>query len=234
MALTEQQLLGEIGELIRTAPPADQASSPEGMAWQGRVAAILKRWDHTRSVTVDVQLTQMRSSYGRLAYQGHGEVIGLLHEARADLQLKTAGPLSVAIDTASEFDYFDVIRRLIAEARTELLFVDRYMGAEFVAKYMGLVVAGTSVRLLTRDRLTSLIPAAHAFTAQHGLTIAVRSSDNIHDRYMFVDRRACYVSGASFKDGGRDSPTAVTQIVDTFADTLATYERLWGEATVQI
>lgn len=234
MRVTDQQLLGEVGELIRTAPPWDQTDSPEGMAWQGRAAAILKRWNNMRSIAIDLQFSQLRSASGRTAYTGHREVMGLLHEARADLQLKTAGPMCVAIDTASEFDYFDALRKLIAEARTDILFVDRYMGAEFIGKYMGLVAQGASVRLLTRDRLTSLIPAAQAFTAQHGLPIAVRSTDNIHDRCMFVDRRTCYVSGASFKDGGRDAPTAITQIVDAFEQTLATYEKFWSEATVHI
>jgi hypothetical protein len=198
------------------------------------VAAILKRWDRVRGITVDFQLTQLRNADGRIAFQGHREILGLLHEARSDLQLKTSGPLSVAIDSGSQFDYFDAIRRLIEEARADLLVVDRYMGAEFIGKYMGLVARGTTVRLLTRDRLTSLIPAAQTFTAQHGLPIAVRSTDSVHDRYLFVDRRACYVSGASFKDGGRDAPTAITQIVDAFEPTLATYERLWDQATVQI
>lgn len=34
------------------------------------------------------------------------------------------------------------------------------------------------------------------------------------DRYVFVDGKACYQSGASFKDGAKLTPTTLTQITD--------------------
>jgi hypothetical protein len=176
----------------------------------------------------------MRSEVGRTSAEGHREVMALLHEARYDLRLRTGGPLSVAVDAGSTFDYFDTLRKIIAEARADLLFVDPYMGVDFIAKYLVQVAAGTSIRLLTRERLDILIPAVMALMEQSGQTIAVRSTDRIHDRYVFIDHRACFLSGASFKDGGRNAPTIVTQITDAFAPMLDTYERMWAEANVHI
>lgn len=236
VALSDPQLLGEVTELIRTAPPANihHASTPESMEWQGRAAAILRRMSIAEGIKVNIELSKMRNAMARIAYEGHAEVMAMLHAARYELMLRTGGPQTVAVSAGSPHDYFDALRRVIEEARADLLFVDCYMGAEFISKYMGHIAVGTSVRLLTRERLSSLVPAALAFTEQYGLGIAVRSIDEIHDRYVFVDRRTGYVSGASFKDGGRVSPTALTQIVDTFAQALATYEEMWGRATVHI
>ena len=61
----------------------------------------------------------------------------------------------------------------------------------------------------------------------------VRSAPNFHDRYLIVDRTACYHSGASFKDGAKSAPTTLTRITDAFAAILATYEGLWAGAKVE-
>ena len=47
---------------------------------------------------------------------------------------------------------------------------------------------------------------------------------------MFIDRAACYLSGASFKDGAKNAPTVLAQIRDAFEDMWNTYERKWNES----
>jgi len=78
-----------------------------------------------------------------------------------------------------------------------------------------------------------LLPAVELFAQQNQSQINVRSAQAFHDRYVFIDRASCYQSGASFKDGGRNAPTTLTQITDAFAPVLATYEDLWDRATVK-
>ena len=129
------------------------------------------------------------------------------------------------------FDYFDEVRKIIAEAKSDLLFVDPYLDGEFVSRYLGQVGSGVSVRLLARERLPSLKPAVEAFAKQTSLSIEVRSAPNFHDRYIFVDRMACCQSGASFKDGAKNAPTTITQITDAFTAVRKTYEDLWSSAT---
>jgi hypothetical protein len=48
-----------------------------------------------------------------------------------------------------------------------------------------------------------------------------------------VDRTACYLSGASFKDGARHAPTVLTQITDAFQAMWDTYEGMWNGGTVE-
>jgi hypothetical protein len=156
-----------------------------------------------------------------------------LHQARHDLRLRTVGPLTVAVDQGAVFDYFDEVRKLIETAKNELLFVDPYLDAEFVSRYLPHVAQGVRVRLLTRERLSTLLPAIDTFRQQHKLAIEVRSAPGFHDRYIFVDGLSCYHSGASFKDGAKKAPTTLTQIVDAFPAMLATYEQRWSSATVQ-
>ena len=72
-----------------------------------------------------------------------------------------------------------------------------------------------------------------AFSKQRGAKIAVRSTDTIHDCFVFVDGKECYQSGASFKDGASKAPTTLTQITDAFAAMSQTCEGIWTAAKVE-
>lgn len=158
----------------------------------------------------------------------YGGSPGIIYEARSALRLATVGPVNTAIGQGLVFDYFDEIRKLITPALKGILFIDPYLDADFVSRYLPHAQEGVVVRLLTGERLLSLVPAVAAFTQQHRSNIEVRSAQNFHNRYVLVDGTTCYQSGASFKDGGRNAPTTVTQITDAFVAVRDTYENLWA------
>lgn len=125
------------------------------------------------------------------------------------------------------FNYFDEIRKLIASAQSDLFFVDPYLDADFVSRYLPHVATGVSIRMLAREKLNTLLPAVKMFVQQTSSAIEVRSALKFHDRYVIVDKASCFQSGASFKDGGRVSPTTITEITDAFAAVRQTYEDIW-------
>ena len=140
--------------------------------------------------------------------------------------------MSVGVETGHVFDYFDEVRRMIESAKIDLFFVDAYIDAEFVSRYLPHVPVGTGIRILAREKLSSLRPAIATFVAQTSREIEIRTVSGFHDRYVFVDGISCFQSGASFKDGAKKAPTTLTQITDAFAAVKATYEQLWSEASV--
>jgi hypothetical protein len=147
--------------------------------------------------------------------------------------MKTAGPLSIVVPHGAVFHYFDEIRKKIEVARQDVLFVDPYLEAEFVSQYLVHVSPGVTIRLLGRHKLQSLLSAVDPFAAQSKLKVEVRSTQRLHDRFLFVDRTECYQSGASFKDGARLAPTTLTQIIDAFEAMSQTYEAIWSGAKVE-
>ena len=162
------------------------------------------------------------------------ELKTLLFQAQHDLRMKTVGPLSVAISGGKPFDYFDEIREIMEMARNDLLFVDPYLDAEFVSRYLPQVNEGVTVRLLASKKISSLVSVVEIFVKQSGLRVEVRSAaSGLHDRYVFVDEARCYQSGASFKDGAKKSQTTLTQITDAFEAMLQTYQRMWGNAKIE-
>jgi hypothetical protein len=128
---------------------------------------------------------------------------------------------------------YDGIRKIVELAKQGVLFVDPYLDAEFVSRYLPHVADGVSIRLLAREKLATLLPAVDTFVQQTGKKIEVRSATNFHDRYLLIDGVSCYQSGASFKDGAKSAPTTLTQIVDAFAAVSKTYEDLWQKARVE-
>lgn len=237
-SLSSEQLLVEVQDVIRSMPGVrDFSVDPDKcVAWLGRASAVMSNWDMPRSTVHFEPAVRRYSSLfankDRVNFEPlRHSLLTLLHQAENDLRLRTSGPLSVGIGTGRVFEYFDELRKLIEGARVDLLFVDPYIDAEFVSRYLPLVPDGTAVRILARERLPSLKPAVAAFVAQSGHSVEVRASAGFHDRYLFVDGQACYHSGASFKDGAKKAPTVLTQITDAVSVVTATYEQLWASAT---
>ena len=229
--LLPSQLLAEIEDTIRTVPR--DFSHPEAVSWVGRATSLLKRWAPGRSIIID---SYARGSLGisdLLASSNFQSVLMLLHEARHDLRLDEVGPLSTVVEKGQIFDYFDEVRKLLVTAQNEVFFVDPYLSAEFVSRYFPHLQSGIQVRLLGKKELPALLSAVDLAAQQYQLQVSVRSSTLIHDRFVFLDGKRGFNSGASFKDGARLSPTIVTEITDTLAAVKATYEQLWSAATVQ-
>ena len=229
-----EQLLAEVEDIIRTMPPREtiRHEAPENLAWLGRASAVVGIWNSAKAMSFDHYVSQLHAPTATVASQGFRAVVTMLHQVRHDLRLKTVGPLTVAVKQGDVFDYFDEIRKTIESAKIDLLFVDPYLDAEFVSRYLPHVSKGAAVRLLARERLTKLLPAVNMLRQQSGLSIKVRSAVGFHDRYIIVDDASCYQSGASFKDGAKTAPTTLTQIVDAFPAVLATYEKIWSSATI--
>lgn len=231
-SIKSEQLMAEIEDIIRTMPSRSniRMQMPENIAWLGRASAAMHLWDSVRSVIFDANADKLQSGLGGVVSQGYVGMLRMLHQATHELRLQSSGTSSVAIAQGGVFHYFDEIRKVIETAKTDLFFVDPYLDAEFVSRYLSHVSEEVTIRLLTRERIKSLLPAVKLLQQQNKLEIEVRTSDGFHDRYVLVDRQSCYQSGASFKDGARKAPTILTQILDAHSAVLETYENLWSSA----
>ena len=234
--MTKEELLAEVEDLLRNMPDRATISHnlDENFSWLGRVAAVLTAWDPVKAVAIRLATDMVHGLLGgRQRQKAVNKILTMLNEARYDLRMRTVGPINVVVAQGYVFDYFDEIRKVIELAKQDVLFVDPYLDAEFVAKYLGHVADGANIRLLARKKLETLLPAVDSYSEQHQRTIEVRSTPGIHDRFVFIDQSSCYQSGASFKDGAKNAPVTLTQIVDAFAAIQQTYETKWDGAKVE-
>jgi hypothetical protein len=232
--IAPEYLLAEVEDVLRSMPDRKKMTHvlPENEDWLGRAAACVNLWDSVRGTffTTHVQsLVGHRATNPAAAMQA---ILTTLHQMRNELRMSTVGPLTVALGTNRPFDYFDEIRKVIETATVDIYFVDPYLDAEFVSSYLPHVKPNVSIRLLGRVCKT-LEPAVKLFKSQESANIELRTSEGFHDRYVFIDHRECYHSGASFKDGAKKAPTTLTQITDAFAAMEATYNEMWSRAAVR-
>ena len=230
--MNEEELLAELEDILRNTPSRQTISheTDENYSWFGRAAAALEAWDMVKGMMARIEIDNIQNPMSRISEDGLRKTLTTLHQARHQLRMKTTGPLSVSVSTGKIFDYFDEIRKILETANNDVLFVDPYLDAEFVSRYLPNIKSGVSIRLLARERLQTLLPSVNAYRVQSQQLIEVRSAPGFHDRYIFVDRNSCYQSGASFKDGAKKSPTTVTQITDAFTAMHSTYEDMWSNA----
>lgn len=233
--LTDEQLLAEVEDLLRNMPDRSKIRhlEDENFAWLGRVGAALSAWDLVRGGMMKLAIGNVHGGTANAAHNAFNEIIVTLHQARSDLRMSSIGPTNIAINKGGVFDYFDEIRKIIESATSGVLFVDPYLDAEFVSNYLGHVSSGVNVRLLACEKLVTLIPAVALFSKQSRLNVEVRSNNDFHDRFIFIDGNCCYQSGASFKDGAKNTPTTLTQITDAFVAMQQTYETIWDRSKIE-
>ena len=231
-------LLGEVEHLLAHQPPRETITHElaENYEWFGRVGAALASW---KPGGVDNELAAMREQIAlHRAMQATKErmiIIQTLYQARADLRMRTVGPVNVALGAGMPFQYFEAVSQLIAPAQADVLFVDPYLNEEFVSRYLPLVRSGVTIRLLGDRNIPQLQAAVEAFVLQTpSLIVQIRrpTGRQLHDRFFFVDRKECYQSGSSFKDGAKQTLTTITAIVDVFPAVFKAFEDIWSSAAV--
>ncbi len=235
--MTDEELLAEVENLLRSLPTLEYISDPGNLdsvtAYHGRANAVVRAWDVLRATFFDFSTLSYAGSTSQRASLKCLTLV--LHEAQNDLRMKTVGPLSTAIGQGQMFEYFNELRRLIETATNDLLFVDPYLDADFVEKYLPFAKDSVDVRLLGRERASALAAAVAAYNTQYGTAVKLRTGQaGFHDRYLFVDRSSCYQSGASFKDGAQRALTTITQITDAFTEVHTHYEAMWDWAVTRI
>ena len=233
---TPEQLLYEVEDLLRTAPPwpTIQDATEENLDWLGRAAAVIQRWDGVKGAFFTLALSKLQDLVYGLGHQGFVDIMVLLNQAKHDLRMRTSGPATIAVPQGNVFEYFDEIRKVLEQATQEVLFVDPYLDADFVSRYLSSIRTGVTIRLLTTEKkLSVLLPAVDLFIKQNTSTVEIRTSIGLHDRFVFVDKASGYQSGASFKDGARFAHVTITQITDAFAAILLAYETLWSAGKVE-
>ena len=226
------RLLAEVNELIRIMAPraAKSEESPENYQWFGRVQAVIAEWDGIEGVKMGFAIQESYSNMLATSSEGWRKVVGALHYARADLMLKTDTSPTVVVEKGGVHDYFDEVRKIIETAAADLFFIDPYLDADFVSKYLPHVKNGVSVRLLAQKKPQALVAAVSAWTQQHGGVVQVRANPNMHDRFVIVDKRDVYSSSGSFKDGARNASTVLSEQRDGGPTLMQLYEGLWAGA----
>lgn len=217
--------------------------SDEAVAWFADVVGIINAHDANLGVPFQVlipRVTQIHSGIASpVSFSGtldaQTEFITRARSVLTQLRLATNTFTTRQLNAGAVHDYFEEVRQLVTAATRDVLFIDPYIDANFVNRYLPQIPKGVVVRLLTAERqAAALRQSLDLYQQQHGVTAELRVLPNqsMHDRHLVIDNKDVYQSGASFKDGARSAPTSINQIVDVATNIIRAHEAKWTGARV--
>ena len=116
--LTDDQLLAEIEEVIRSMP--DKTSlhhhAEASWSWLARAVSVLHHWNLPYGIEAATAVANIQSGRLQDGNRGLMRLMVLLRQAAHDLRIRTVGPVNVAVGQGEVFRYFDVLRQIIESA----------------------------------------------------------------------------------------------------------------------
>lgn len=226
--MTPHVLLERLKALLQAVPPLEGRGQygNEQYIWLGQANALMHEWDEIKSIPFKAAVSSLIQNINRPG--NYGTLIAFFHDVIARVENSLPQEAGQAFGPGAAYDFFRALNDIVSTAKVQLWIVDPYLDAEVFDGYMQALHPGVSVRLLTSRYLGNVKIAAEKYQAQFGSVVEVRSSNDIHDRVIFVDNDQCWVLGASIKDAALKKPTYLAPVSsDIVAEKRKHYEIIW-------
>jgi hypothetical protein len=149
--------------------------------------------------------------------------ITLCRKVSSKLQNKIEEESEILLDK-NPYQAFKKLKLILRTCKRDLGIIDPYTNEQTIERYIEPLPESLRVRLLTRVMQGDFKGAAITYKQAHPL-FEVRTSDEIHDRYLMIDRRA-WIIGQSLKDAGTKAPVSIVELKDANS-ARRQFDKLW-------
>lgn len=137
-----------------------------------------------------------------------------------------------AYDAGDEYAFYRDLKEIIGKGKSDIFIVDNYLNTEVFDLYAAAVCQGVAFRMMTDQIKGTLGVVARKYAGSHRLEL--RTSQEVHDRHIFVDDR-CWAVGQSIKDAAKKKPTYMVELSESLVQAMRDiYEGIWSNATVVV
>ena len=159
-------------------------------------------------------------------------MLAALRSGVQQLRWTLPDPSHVFLPAGSTHDAYVEIRKIVAQATTDITIVDGYID-QALWTLLSNVPSNTHIRILTSQTKSDFLLEAKKFAQQHGCKVEVRTNNNYHDRFILVGHAKCWHLGASIKDAGNKA-FALSEISSPaiIASVQQDIEATWNASTV--
>lgn len=240
MAIDPESLYLQLGQLVAEMPKLDGTGpiTADINRWLGRAALLVEATGGRVDASLLRTASDMLNSIIRdsNAQQIAAVVYRALAVAEANAPTTTRGAF---VGVGASLDALQVVGKVLAEAKFDVLIVDAYMDAKVLTDFAPMTADRVVIRLLADSFSTKpdvLLPAATRWIQQFGTTrpLEVRLSKPraLHDRLILADSALAWSLTQSLKDFAGRSPALVQRIdADLAAKKVDFYGNVWAEAT---
>lgn len=232
--IEKQILLLKLSEALENAPlfgekPALDVSTPQRQ-WLAKVGALLTRLGLDKKVKFQASFSTLVSYWSPAIVQIKGQVADAIEELKLELELDGRGEIGNAYAPGDIYRFFADLKSIINTAETEILVVDPYFNGEAFDAYLSTTKKDVKIRILA-DRYSKDV---HGYVQKHKMQfqtdIELRTTKELHDRLIFVDRDQCWIMGGSVKDAGKKATYLIPVIPPIAKAKSAIYADIWGRA----
>lgn len=129
-------------------------------------------------------------------------------------------------EAGQQYEFYRDLKLVLAQSGADIMIVDAYLGIEIFDLYAAGIPRSTELRILTNRIKPDVLLVARKYAT--GGNLQLRTSDQIHDRLIFVGNRV-WLIGQSIKDAANNKPTYIVEQDATIMK--PTYENVWASAT---
>jgi hypothetical protein len=142
------------------------------------------------------------------------------------------GEIKGVYEPGGQYNFYRDLSSIISTAKTELFIIDAYLNEQVFNLYVEKVPDRVKVRILSKKIDDNVVAVAKMYAG--GRPLELRSSADVHDRAVFIDRSG-WVIGQSIKDAAR---TKLAHMIELEGQTLTAsrkiHDQIWDAAAVVI
>lgn len=239
MPMEPDRLYHELGFLIAEMPDmnTDQWRAPEGQRWLGRATALIEQSGSVMdTATFNVAVENLHSIR---SYPDHvQQITAVLYRVLARAELQASPSVRGAfIPVGEAFSAFTALSKILAEARSIVMFVDPFADANLLTDFAVLVPESITIQILAdaSARKAALAPAVRHWEQQYGsirpLEARLANARSLHDRLIIIDERESWSLGQSFNALAARAPTSLLRAdPETAQLKIAAHAQIWQRA----
>ncbi|WP_294640154.1 hypothetical protein [uncultured Aureimonas sp.] len=240
--MSPDELYQRLGQLAATVPSfEDRDLPPDEIKWVGTLAALLEV-DGSRIESTDVKLAMrngLTSSLRDVRVSAKTSIFQILFLKLAQVELNVpAVSRGAYIPAGSSHDAMAAIRKILEEAKDNVLVVDPYMDANALTEYAVQAPESVRIRFLTdhHHKKPGFSPAAKSWVQQYASARPIEAREapgkSLHDRLMIVDDTTAYVLTQSLNAFAKRAPASILKADRELAALkVEAYGQIWSAAS---
>lgn len=133
--------------------------------------------------------------------------------------------------SGSQYDLYKDLKNLVQKASKEVFIVDAYPDDTLYDLYIDSIPKKAIVRFLTKNPPRKFVTIGKLLAQKRPLKIV--ASSQIHDRYIFVDKR-CWTLGSSIKSAAKKKPTTLIELVTSRMELYSMHDTFFKNGTTLV